>query len=102
VLTVWEFFLTILERVCLLTADGRTLLGTLLAVDNLTNLVLQNTIERIIRPADDDEMSQEVSHGLYVVRGENVVVVGEVDEELDASIQWDKVRGEGIRGVKNL
>lgn len=46
-------------------------------------------------------MSSEVDHGLYLIRGDNVVVVGLVDEELDDSIDWEKVRGAVIGGVKH-
>lgn len=89
------------EKVLILTTDGRTLVGTLLSTDQLTNLVLSSTIERIIRPADDDDPSVEVSHGLYLIRGENVAVCGLVDEELDASIDWGRVRGSVVGGVKH-
>ena len=75
--------------------------GTLLSCDQLTNLVLSQTIERIIRPAEDEESSSEVSHGLYLIRGENVAICGLVDEELDGSIDWAQVRGSVIGGVKH-
>jgi len=84
-----------------LTCDSRTLIGTLLSCDQLTNLVLSQTHERIIRPPEDDEASSEVSHGLYLIRGDNVAVVGLVDEELDESINWEEVRGAVIGGVKH-
>ena len=90
-----------LEKVLILTADGRTLMGTLLSCDQLCNLVLNHTIERIIRPPDDEEASSEVSHGLYLIRGENVCICGLVDEELDESIDWVQVRGSVIGGVKH-
>lgn len=85
-----------------LTADGRSLTGTLLSCDQLTNLVLGQTLERVIRPHDDPEPSMEVPHGLYLIRGENVAVCGLMDEELDASIDWAQVRGNVIGGVKHL
>jgi U6 snRNA-associated Sm-like protein LSm8 len=92
--------------------------GTLLSCDQMTNLVgcpalnsynwnaksqqvLSQTIERIIRPPDDPEPSSEVAHGLYLIRGDNVVVVGLVDEELDDSINWLEVRGAVVGGVKH-
>jgi U6 snRNA-associated Sm-like protein LSm8 len=90
-----------LEKVLVLTADGRTLIGSLLSCDQLTNLVLSNTIERVIRPADDPEPSSEVDHGLYLIRGDNVAVCGLVDEELDATINWEQVKGNVIGGVKH-
>ena len=77
------------------------MIGTLLSCDQLTNLVLGRTIERIIRPTEDEETSSEVSHGLYLIRGENVAICGLVDEELDGSIDWARVRGSVIGGVKH-
>lgn len=67
----------------------------------MTNLVLEDTVERIIRPADDEEDSVLQPHGLYVVRGDNVVVCGLMDEELDGKINWEKVRGDVIGSTKH-
>nr|POE58697.1 u6 snrna-associated sm-like protein lsm8 [Quercus suber] len=89
------------EKVLILTVDGRTLTGTLLSSDQVTNLVLQHTVERIIRPPDDELPSEEQDHGVYMVRGDNVVVCGLVDEALDASIDWTKVKGEVIGSTKH-
>ncbi|KAK5675477.1 snRNP Sm protein [Elasticomyces elasticus] len=89
------------KKVCIITVDGRTLTGNLVSCDQVTNLVLKDTIERIIRPADDHEPSMEQPHGLYLVRGDNVVICGLVNEELDASIDWTKVRGEVIGSTKH-
>lgn len=89
------------EKVLVLTADGRSLTGTLLSCDQLTNLVLQNTIERVIRPHDDPEDSEEVPHGLYLIRGENVAICGLLDEQMDNDIDWAKVKGSVIGGVKH-
>ncbi|KAF1356832.1 hypothetical protein BDV97DRAFT_374465 [Delphinella strobiligena] len=90
------------KKILILTVDGRTLTGTLISCDQVTNLVLKDTIERVIRPADDDEPSSETSHGLYMIRGDNVVVCGLVDEEMDASIDWTKVRGDVIGSTKHI
>ena len=97
-----QLIISLTEKVLVLTADGRTLTGTLLSCDQVTNLVLQDTVERVIRPQDDPEESEEVPHGLYLVRGENVAICGLVDEELDGSIDWAKVRGSVVGGVKHL
>ncbi|KAL1996700.1 hypothetical protein VTN49DRAFT_7565 [Thermomyces lanuginosus] len=89
------------KKVLVITVDGRTLLGTLLSTDQLTNLVLSETVERIIRTPDDPEPSSQIEHGLYLIRGDNVVICGEVDETIDSQIDWSKVKGEVIRGTKN-
>lgn len=90
------------DKILVLTSDGRTLVGHLAAFDTNTNLILEHTIERIIRPADDPEPSSVTEHGLYVVRGDAVACCGLVDEELDASIDWERVRGEVIGGTKHV
>jgi U6 snRNA-associated Sm-like protein LSm8 len=36
------------------------------------------------------------------VRGDNITIVGLVDEELDNSIDWEKVRGEVIGTTKHV
>lgn len=58
-------------------------------------------MERIIR-AQDEEPSSLEPQGLYVVRGDNVVVCGLIDEELDNSIDWTKVRGSAIGTTKHV
>lgn len=63
--------------------------------------MLSQTIERIIRPPDDPEPSSEVAHGLYLIRGDNVAVVGLVDEESDETINWLEVRGAIVGGMKH-
>jgi U6 snRNA-associated Sm-like protein LSm8 len=88
--------------VCILTTDGRTLVGNLVCCDQVTNLVLQNTIERIIRPPEDPEPNGVEDHGTYMIRGENVVVCGLVDEDLDDRIDWAKVRGSVIGTTKHV
>jgi U6 snRNA-associated Sm-like protein LSm8 len=82
--------------------DGRTLVGKLLSCDQVTNIVLSDTVERVIRSADDDEASSELDHGLFIIRGDNITVCGLVDEELDKSIDWTKVRGEVIGSTKHV
>lgn len=89
------------DKVLVLTTDGRSLVGTLLSCDQLTNLVLQDTIERVIRPPEDPEESEEVPHGLYLIRGENVAICGLLDEQMDSEIDWAKVRGSVVGGVKH-
>lgn len=56
----------------------------------------------MIRAQDDPEPSAEVPLGLYLVRGDNVVTIGLVDEALDASINWTLVKGNVIGGVKHI
>ena len=55
--------------------DGRKLLGILRSYDQFANLVLQDTVERIFL----GNRYGDIPKGLYIVRGENVVLLGEID-----------------------
>ncbi|KAI0876866.1 like-Sm domain-containing protein [Hypoxylon argillaceum] len=90
------------KKVLIITADSRTLVGNLLSCDQQTNLVLGQTVERVIRTPDDEEASTEMPLGLYIVRGDNVCLVGLVDEPLDNSINWEQVKGSALGGVKHI
>jgi U6 snRNA-associated Sm-like protein LSm8 len=92
----------LIERVTVLTLDGRTMIGTLFSCDGSMNLVLQEATERIIRPRDEGVPSEEVPLGLYIVRGDSVAVVGRLDEELDKTIDWTKVHGEVLGGTRHV
>lgn len=63
--------------------------------------MLKNTVERVIHSPDDSEPSAEVPLGLYMIRGDNVALVGLVDEALDASINWTLVKGAPIGTTKH-
>lgn len=87
---------------CVLTLDGRTMVGTLISCDGSMNLVLRDAIERIIRPREEDVASEEVPLGLYIIRGDSVAICGRVDEELDKSINWSEVHGEVLGTTKHV
>ena len=53
--------------------DGRKLVGILRSFDQFANLVLERCVERVIVGLQ----YAEVHLGLHVVRGENVVLLGE-------------------------
>jgi len=45
-------------------------------VDQFSNLVLQNTVERI----HSGSKYGDIQRGIFLIRGENIVLLGEVDE----------------------
>ncbi|XP_062185192.1 sm-like protein LSM1B isoform X3 [Phragmites australis] len=67
------------KKLIVLLRDGRKLLGTLCSFDQFANVVLQGACERVIV----GEQYCDVPLGLYVIRGENVVLIGELDREKD-------------------
>ncbi|CAM4714508.1 U6 snRNA-associated Sm-like protein LSm1 [Siphateles boraxobius] len=68
-----------------LLRDGRTLIGILRSIDQFANLVLHQTVERI----HVGKKFGDIPRGIFVVRGENVVLLGEVDldKECDQILQ---------------
>lgn len=76
--------------------DGRTLIGILRSIDQFANLVLHKTIERI----HVGKKYGDIPRGVFVVRGENVVLLGEIDGDIDAqshtALNLEKVSVEEI------
>jgi len=54
--------------------DGRKIIGIMRSFDQFANVVLEEAIERIIV----DKRFADVPLGLYVIRGENVVLIGQI------------------------
>lgn len=69
-----RYFGDIAEKLMVLLRDGRTLIGYLRSVDQFANLVLHRTIERI----HVGKEYGDIPRGIFIVRGENVVLLGEI------------------------
>lgn len=67
--------------------DGRKLHGVLRSYDQFANLVLEDTVERIYH----GNAFAEHWHGLFLIRGENVVLLGEVDLDQEDDIPLRQV-----------
>ncbi|KAK7677983.1 hypothetical protein QCA50_019065 [Cerrena zonata] len=89
-------FLT--KKVRIITTDARLFEGILDGFDNSTNVIITQCIERLIYPDDEN---QEIKIGLYLMRGTNIVCIGEIDEEIDSNIDWLKEHGQILKGTKN-
>jgi U6 snRNA-associated Sm-like protein LSm8 len=80
------------ESVTILTCDGRLLVGTLIGHDQVQNLILNDAQERIYSEDEDVEL---VPLGLYVIRGDNVAIVGDATWS-----ETDLLRSEPLPTVK--
>lgn len=67
------------RKLLILLRDGRKLLGTLRSFDQYANIVLEGACDRVIV----GDIYCDIPLGLYIIRGENVVLIGElaVDKE---------------------
>ncbi|KAM0282580.1 hypothetical protein ACHAQH_002948 [Verticillium albo-atrum] len=79
--------------------DGRKLIGVLRSWDQFANLVLQNTVERVFAPHPSPSRTSattpspdqqprgglyaDIKRGVFLVRGENVLLLGEIDLDKD-------------------
>ncbi|ORZ37323.1 hypothetical protein BCR44DRAFT_129392 [Catenaria anguillulae PL171] len=75
------------KRVLVLLRDGRLLVGILRSYDHFANLVFQDTVERIAA----GDVFGGIDRGVFVVRGENVVMLGEVDGDVEDALPMREV-----------
>ncbi|OAA67164.1 small nuclear ribonucleoprotein [Niveomyces insectorum RCEF 264] len=84
------------KKLVVVLRDGRKVLGVLRTWDQFANLILQSTIERTFLPpggfdaaaapesaAQGHGLYADVPRGTYLVRGENVLLLGEIDLDRD-------------------
>ncbi|XP_042021963.1 sm-like protein LSM1B [Salvia splendens] len=67
------------KKLLVLLRDGRKLLGILRSFDQFANAVLEGACERVIV----GELYCDIPLGLYIIRGENVVLIGELELNKD-------------------
>jgi len=86
------------KQVLVVTQDGRVIVGELKGFDQTTNVVLSGSVERVFSL---DEPVEEVPLGLYLIRGDNITLVGEVDTELDKATDIAALRADPIAEVSH-
>ncbi|SDA04651.1 BZ3501_MvSof-1269-A2-R1_Chr3-1g05131 [Microbotryum saponariae] len=84
------------KRVLVITQDGRTIVGTFAGFDQTTNIILSSSTERIYSL---EEGVDEQALGLFVVRGDNITLIGELDEVADKAVDLSTVRAEPIQEI---
>ncbi|KAL0951124.1 hypothetical protein HGRIS_007860 [Hohenbuehelia grisea] len=75
------------RKMLVVLRDGRKLHGVLRSYDQFANLVLEDTVERIYH----EDAFAESFHGLFLIRGENVVLLGEIDLDQEDDVQLRQV-----------
>ncbi|KAL5287774.1 LSM1 family protein [Megaselia abdita] len=80
------------KKLMVLLRDGRTLIGYLRSVDQFANLVLHRTIERI----HVGNEYGDIPRGVFIIRGENVVLLGEIDKDREQTLPLKEISVEEI------
>ncbi|CAA3014572.1 sm LSM8 [Olea europaea subsp. europaea] len=83
------------QTISVITNDGRNIVGILKGFDQATNIILDESHERVY---STKEGVQQLVLGLYIIRGDNIIV-GEIDEELDASLDLSLLRAHPLKPV---
>ncbi|XP_047122348.1 U6 snRNA-associated Sm-like protein LSm8 [Hydra vulgaris] len=84
------------HTVAVITQDGRMIVGTLKGFDQAVNLILDESHERVFSP---DSGVQQVILGLYIIRGDNIAVIGEIDDEVDSELDLKELKAEPFNPV---
>ncbi|KAJ1732447.1 U6 snRNA-associated Sm-like protein [Coemansia biformis] len=86
------------RKVTVVMGDGRVVVGTLRGLDQTTNIIMQGCQERVF---SEDEGVEVVDLGLYLVRGDNIALIGLMDEEADAAIDLDNLKAAPLPAVRH-
>ncbi|XP_074657846.1 U6 snRNA-associated Sm-like protein LSm8 [Tubulanus polymorphus] len=84
------------KTVSVITADGRIIVGQLKGFDQTINLILDESHERVFSTTQGME---QVVLGLYIIRGDNVAVVGEIDDGIDGALDFAAIKAEPLNIV---
>lgn len=86
------------KSVGVITSDGKVLVGTLKGIDKSTNIILDDSHERVF---STDQGVEKHNLGLCVIRGENVAFIGHIDRELDQSLDLASCMAKPIKQVSH-
>lgn len=88
-----ESFVT--STVSVVCQDGRNFVGTLKGFDQTVNIILEDTIERVYSLNG----VEQVVLGLHIVRGDNVAIIGQIDDKIDSRLDFPNIRAEPLNPV---
>ncbi|KAA8498840.1 Sm-like protein LSM1A [Porphyridium purpureum] len=90
------------KRVMVSLRDGRNIVGKLRSFDQYSNVVLQDAAERVVV----QHAFADVPLGIFLVRGENVMLVGELQQvtpdEIERARLAQKQDADAIRRREKL
>lgn len=84
------------EKIAVVTNDGKNYIGVLRGLDKSTNVVLERCSERVFA---EDEGCEEIEMGVFIIRGDNIAVVGEFDPELDSKLDVASIQAPPLKPI---
>ena len=91
-----ELTALVATQISVSTNDGRNIIGLLRGLDQVTNLILEECFERVYSASSGVE---QAVLGLYIISGDNIAVIGELDEELDGALDLSKIRAPPLTAI---
>ncbi|KAI0064388.1 Sm-like ribonucleoprotein [Artomyces pyxidatus] len=85
------------RRVLLVLQDGRAIVGVLAGYDQKSNVVLSDSKERVYSL---EEGVEEIPLGLYLVKGDMIILIGEIDEDKDRSVDLSTIRADPLPPIR--
>jgi len=85
------------HRVLLILQDGRAIVGVMAGYDQKSNVVLSDSKERVY---SIDEGVEEIPLGLYLVKGDQIVLIGELEETVDQAVPLSSIRAEPLPPIR--
>jgi len=85
------------RRVLLILQDGRVIVGVMVGFDQKSNVVLSDSKERAY---SIDAGVEETDLGLYLVKGDMIVLIGELDDAVDQAVDLGAIHAEPIPPIR--
>jgi len=70
--------------------------GIMAGYDQKSNVVLSDSKERVY---STEEGVEEIPLGLYLVKGDQIVLIGEIDQAIDESADLSAIRAEPLPAI---
>lgn len=86
------------RRILVILQDGRTIVGVLAGMDAKSNIIMSDSTERVY---STDEGVEEVPLGLYLIKGDAIMVVGELDPVEDSKVPLSEIRADPIPSIRH-
>ncbi|CAH0549028.1 unnamed protein product [Brassicogethes aeneus] len=84
------------HTVSIITSDGRNFIGTLKGFDQTINIIIDESHERVYSTTTGIE---QVMLGLHIIRGDNVAIIGLIDEDVDNRLNLANIKAEPLNAV---
>lgn len=77
------------KKVSVITNDGRQFVGYMRGYDQVCNIILEKCVERVFETNLAMRTVSSDALNTFVIRGDNIAIIGEIDIEKDDKMAWN-------------